>query len=258
MLSYTALGVNGDTSLRKIQWACLICFVLTTIAVPTMLEKRPNLSYYMLARSNFTAAPIVEFHSQIKSYTLLLLFLLPSTLEHLFAIVFQPIYNKFVAGIGWHRWVSYVVSAPSLVALVIYSIGPGSEIAVTLSIAGLVIVCICMGPIVEYATTNDGDIFLFGMGIMVGFTALFFAFLPVWYYYDRAHIPSDIEPYITAMVSIITALYWSFGFVPIYIYVRRRIEPNIGHKREMIYCTLSLCAKLPLAWLYASMLATRD
>lgn len=257
-MAYSGLGANDDAPLRKIQWACLICFVVTTIAVPAMLAKRPNLSYYVLARSNFTAVPIVEFHSEIKSYTLLLLFLIPSTLEHLFAIVFPQMYNKFVTGIGWHRWVSYVVSAPSLVALVIYSIGPGSEIAVTLSISGLVIVCICMGPIVEYAITNDRNRFLFGMGMFVGFTALFFAFLPVWYYYDRAHIPSDMEPYITAMVSIITALYWSFGFVPIYIYVCHKTEPKLGHKREMIYCTLSLCAKLPLAWLYASMLATRD
>ena len=223
-----------------------------------MLANRPNLSYYVLSRSNFTSAPTVEFHSEIKSYTLLLLFLLPSTLEHLFAIVCPQLYNACVAGIGWHRWVSYVVSAPSLVALVIYSIGPGSELAVTLSIAGLIVVCICMGPIVEYATKTDGGGLLFIMGMLAGFLALFFAFVPVWYYYDRAHIPADMEPYITAMVSIITALYWSFGFVPIYIYVRRKTEPKPYYKREMIYCTLSLCAKLPLAWLYASMLATRD
>jgi hypothetical protein len=67
-----------------------------------------------------------------------------------------------------------------------------------------------------------------------------------------------MEPYISAMVSIITALYWSFGFVPIYVYLQKTVAGTPYYKREMIYCTLSLCAKLPLAWLYASMLATRD
>jgi len=241
--------------LRKIQWACLICFILTIIAVPAMLNNRPNLSYFVLSRSNFTAAPTVEYHSDIKSYTLLILFLLPSTLEHLFAIAFPGKYRQYVIGIGWHRWISYVFSAPSLIALVIYSIGPGSEIAVTLLTVGLIVVCICMGPIVEHATLKK-DGFLFIMGMTSGFMALLFAFAPVWYYYDRADIPADMEPYIAAMVSIITALYWSFGFVPIYVYLRDNNPPYF--KRETIYCTLSLCAKLPLAWLYASMLATRD
>lgn len=243
--------------LLKIQWACLICFVITIIAVPVMLRNRPDLSYYVLSRSNFTAPPTIEHHSEIKSYTLLILFLLPSTLEHLFAIALSNIYKDYVAAIGWHRWISYIFSAPSLIALVIYSIGPGSELAVTISTVGLIVVCICMGPIVEHATIQRNG-FLFIMGMFSGFMALLFAFIPVWYYYSRADIPADMEPYISAMVSIITALYWSFGFVPIYVYLQKISPGTPYYKREIIYCTLSLCAKLPLAWLYASMLATRD
>ena len=114
------------------------------------------------------------------------------------------------------------------------------------------------GPIVEYATGNNDGV-LFGMEIVVGFVALLFAFIPVWYYYDRANIPTNIEPYITAMVSIITTLYWSFGFVPIYIHLAKFVEMSKQvYTREIIYCILSLVAKLPLAWLYAAMLVTRD
>ena len=243
-------------SLYRIQWACFVCFAFTIIAVPTMLASRPDLRYYVINRANFSMVPTVEYHSETKAYTLLLLFLLPSTLEHLFAIVFP---EKCISAIGWHRWISYVISAPSLIALVIYSTGPGAEIAVTILTVGLIVVCIGMGPIVEYATDIQNT-FVFQMGIIVGFVALLFAFIPVWYYYDRANIPTNIEPYITAMVSIITALYWSFGFVPVYIYLGssasdKYMQINI---REILYCILSLVAKLPLAWLYAAMLVTRD
>ncbi len=253
MMSYHPLvSAEVGKSLYRVQCVCLVGFLITVVAVPLMLASRPNLPYYVLSRSNFTAAPTVEYHSDMKASTLLLMFLLPSVLEHLFAVVASHKYAMFTIGIGWHRWISYIVSAPSLVALVIYSIGPGSEIAVTILTVGLVVVCIGMGPIVEYATViNDKKLFV--MGMLVGFTALFFAFVPVWYYYDRADIPPDIEPYIAAMVAVITALYWSFGFVPLYVFYC-----NKSTDRETIYCILSLAAKLPLAWLYAAMLATRD
>lgn len=244
----------GEQRLRRVQIACFACFCITIIAVPAMLSSKPDLNYYVLESTNFSSEPVVVHHSSTRSYDLLLLFLFPSTIEHLFAVAFPKKYERFLKGIGWHRWISYAISAPSLVALVIYSIGPGSEIAVSILTSGLVLTCICVGPIVEYAHKKL-DTFLFIMSTMIGFIALFFAFVPVWFYFSRADIPSDIEPFVAAMVAIITMLYWSFGFVPIYLYVYKDIAPY--YKREMIYCTLSLCAKIPLAWLYASMLYTR-
>ena len=247
----------SGNSLNQIQWACFLCFAFTIIAVPSMLASKPDLEYYALRRVNDTGMPVVEYHSSMKSYTLLLLFLLPSVIEHLFAIVYKTRYARLLSGIGWHRWLSYAISAPSLVGLVIYSIGPGSEFSVSLLTSGLILVCIGMGPIVEYGHGGFDDLkrnpFIFKMGMLIGFVALLFAFVPVWYYYSKSDVPSDIAPFVGAMVAVITVLYWCFGFVPLYLYAQ---EPPF-YKREMVYCTLSLCAKLPLAWLYAAMLATR-
>jgi len=245
---------SGETRLRYIQIACLACFFITIIAVPAMLSSKPSLKYYMLNSTNFSSQPTVDYHSSTQPYNLLILFLFPSTLEHLFAVAFPQRYARFLGGIGWHRWISYAISAPSMMALVVYSVGPGSEIAVSVLTAGLIVVCIGAGPIVEYAHGNK-DTFLFRLSMLLGFVALFFAFIPVWYYYSRADIPSDIAPFVAAMMAIITTLYWSFGFVPIYLYLKKDVAPY--YKREMVYCTLSLCSKIPLAWLYASMLYTR-
>ena len=257
--NYAPVGGEHNTLvyLKRVQLACLVCFCITIVLVPSMLTSKPDLNYYVLDTTNFSSKPAVVHHSSSAPYTLLILFLFPSTLEHFFAVAFPDRYYNFVKGIGWHRWVSYAISAPSLMALVIYSIGPGSEIAISILTSGLILVCIGIGPIVEHAHETRND-FLFKLGIMVGFVALFFAFVPVWYYYHRADIPSDIEPFVAAMVAIITTLYWSFGFVPIYLYKVDNVPPNTPHyKREIIYCTLSLCSKLPLAYLYASMLFTR-
>ena len=109
--------------------------------------------------------------------------------------------------------------------------------------AGLILGTIATGPLFDTARRNGQDMFA---PLAVGFGLLLFAFVPIWVSFASYTNPPS---FVNGIIAVVTALYWSFGFVPVLSVCRRESAPYFWS--ESAYAVLSLSSKLSLGYLFA-------
>ncbi len=218
--------------------AAIVCLI-STIVGPILLRNTPRMEFTL------TVGEEVRY-SYIEPYALIILFLLPSVIEH----TIYAAQCKFRLGqIAIVRWISYSISAPIMIVLINFSVDIRSIYTNVLS-ASLIAVTIYTGYMVDYdrATNGGKRAYLY---MTIGFITLSCPFILIWTQYSFYDTPAIVD----AIVVLMSITYYSFGFITLAsVYYKEEIPYYKSHGAFVIN---SIASKMILAWLFISMFLTR-
>ena len=159
----------------------------------------------------------------------------------------QESYQRDVdSGRTWWRWVEYSITATIMVVVICLTSGLFDVYALA-CIVTMICSCMLLGWVAEDDDTRKGT-----ATVAIAWALLVVPFIIVWHAYVKTTRETSVPSFVTAIISAMTLMYISFGFLYI-VQKRGKRVPRTSIERS--YIINSMCSKTLLVLLLFSGLA---